>query len=246
MLGQEKILNEDSLEIIDEEACGGEPATAGEVSAGTSVEDPWTRVEQVAHWAGVKVHGLAVDAGMQRGQSLYQIKQGRRGVSRGMAEAICANLPDLDKLWLLTGEGSMFRTPSAQTGFPCFNADLEKLLPDLAKYTSDTYGRLPMARSCDLAVTVRSDFLQPDVPAGATAFLRRESIGDLIDGQCYVVVHDRKVLLCRARRVLEADGHDPGPAFVDCRAEGSAAPLRLADVRAVYRVLGYYMPIEMK
>ncbi len=244
MLGQEKILCEDSLEVIDEAACDGEPATAGEVSVGTSVEDPWTRVEQVAHWAGVKVHGLAVDAGMQRGQGLYQIKQGRRGVSRGMAEAICSNLPDLDKLWLLTGEGSMFRTPSAEAGFPCYNADLETLLPDLAKYTSDKCGRLPMARSCDLAVAVRSDLLQPDVPAGATVFLRRESAGNIADGLRYVVVHDRKVLLCRACRVVEADGHDSGPTFVDCRAEGAAAPLRHADVRAVYRVLGYYMPIE--
>ncbi len=244
MLGQEKILNEDSLEIIDEEACGGEPATTGEVSVETSVEDPWTRVEQVAHWAGVKVHGLAVDAGMRCGQSLYQIKQGRRGVSRGMAEAICSSHPDLDKLWLLTGEGSMFRTPSAEAGFPCFNVDMETLLPDLAKYTSDTCGRLPMARSCDLAVTVRSEFLQPDVPAGATAFLRRESVGDITDGLRYVVVHDRKVRLCRACRAAEAG--DSGPTFLDCRAEGTVAPLRLADVRVVYRVLGYYTPIEMK
>jgi len=240
MLNREKILNEDSLDVIDEEACGCEPTGAA------SAKDPWTRVEQVAHWAGVKVHGLAVDTGMQRGQALYQIKQGRRGVSRGMAEAICANLPDLDKLWLLTGEGSMFRTPSAEAGFPCFNADMETLLPDLAKYSSDACGRLPMARSCDLAVTVRNDFLWPDVPAGATAFLRRESIGDIVDGQRYVVVHDRKVLLCRAHRAAEADEHDPGPTFDDCRAEGTAKPLRLADVRAVYRVLGYYMPMEMK
>jgi len=243
MLDQEKILNEDSLEIIDEETCGGEPVTTGDVS----VEDPWTRVEQVAHWAGLKVHGLAVDAGMQRGQSLYQIKQGRRGVSRGMAEAICANLPDLDKLWLLTGEGSMFRTPSdAQAGFPCFNADIETLLPDLTKYTADVCGRLPMARSCDLAVTVRNDFLQPDVPAGATVFLRRESIGDIVDGLHYVVVHGRKVLLCRACRDAGEGEHDSGPTFADCRAEGIASPLRFADVRAVYSVLGYYMPMEMK
>lgn len=243
MLDREKILNEDSLVIIDEEACGGEPAATD----GAAIENPWARVEQVAHWAGVKVHGLAVDVGMQRGQSLYQIKQGKRGVSRGMAEVICSSHPDLDKLWLLTGEGSMFRAPSdAQASFPCFNADLETLLPDLAKYTSDARGRLPMARSCDLAVTVRNGFLQPDVPAGATAFLRRESVGDLVDGQRYVVVHDGRVHLCRVCRAAPAGECDSGPTFADCRAPEPSAPLRLADVRAVYRVIGYYMPIEMK
>lgn len=245
MLEKENILNEDLLEVIDEATGVGEPALTDEAA----IRNPWARVEQVAHWAGVKIHGLAVDAGMQRGQSLYQIKQGKRGVSRGMAEVICSSHPDLNKLWLLTGEGPMFRIPSddAHACFPCFNADLETLLPDLAKFASEASGRLPMARSCDLAVTVRNDFLQPDVPAGATAFLQRVSVGDPVDGVRYVVVHGGKVRLCRACRTTPAGEGDPVLTFVDCRARGEvSAPLRPADVKAVYRVIGYYMPTELK
>ncbi len=128
----------------------------------------------------------------------------------------------------------------------CSNADLETLLPDLAKCASESYGHLPMARSCDLAVTVRNNLLQPDVPAGATVFLQRVSVGDPVDGVRYVVVHEGRVSLCRACRMTPEGESDPVPVFADCRASGEVALLRPADVKAVYRVIGYYMPTELK
>ena len=70
--------------------------------------DCWQRIEAVIGWAKMSTNGFAWYIGLARGENLYQIKRGNNGISLDVAERICAKFPQIDKLWLLAGDGQMF------------------------------------------------------------------------------------------------------------------------------------------
>lgn len=70
--------------------------------------DCWQRIEAVIGWAKMSTNGFARYIGLARGENLYQIKRGNNGISLDVAERICAKFPQIDKLWLLAGDGQMF------------------------------------------------------------------------------------------------------------------------------------------
>lgn len=74
----------------------------------------WERIEAVIKMAQMTTNGFARHIGLPRGENLYQIKRGNNGVSQDIANRIVAKFPEINKLWLLTGEGQM--TCGAPTG----------------------------------------------------------------------------------------------------------------------------------
>lgn len=70
-------------------------------------EQAWERIEAVVKRSGMTVNGFAKHIGLQRGENLYQIKRGNNGISVDVANRICERFPDINKLWLLTGDGEM-------------------------------------------------------------------------------------------------------------------------------------------
>lgn len=68
----------------------------------------WQRIEAVIGWAKMSTNGFARHIGLRRGENLYQIKRGNNGISLDVANRIVAKFPEVDKLWLLAGEGQMF------------------------------------------------------------------------------------------------------------------------------------------
>ena len=44
-----------------------------------------------------------------KNENLYQIKKGNNGISLDVAKRIVSKFPQVDKLWLLTGDGQMLR-----------------------------------------------------------------------------------------------------------------------------------------
>ena len=68
-------------------------------------KDNWQRIESVIRWANMTTNYFARYIGLPRGENLYQIKRGNNGISRDVAERIVAKFPEIDLLWLLTGNG---------------------------------------------------------------------------------------------------------------------------------------------
>lgn len=71
---------------------------------------PWDRVEAVIKMSKMSTNAFAKHIGLMRGENLYQIKRGNNGISVDVADRICENYPKVNKLWLLTGEGTMLST----------------------------------------------------------------------------------------------------------------------------------------
>ena len=69
--------------------------------------DCWERIEAVVSMSRMTTNGFARHIGLPRGENLYQIKRGNNGISLDLANRIAAKFPDVSKLWLLTGDGSM-------------------------------------------------------------------------------------------------------------------------------------------
>ena len=71
-------------------------------------QNNWQRIEAVIKWANMSTNYFARHIGLARGENLYQIKRGNNGISLDVADRIVTKFPQVDKLWLLTGEGQMF------------------------------------------------------------------------------------------------------------------------------------------
>ena len=90
-------------------------------------QNNWQRIEAVIKWANMSTNYFARYIGLARGENLYQIKRGNNGISLDVADRIVSKFPQVDKLWLLTGEGQMFseeRIRGAQ--IPYYNVDVEQ------------------------------------------------------------------------------------------------------------------------
>ncbi|MBT6568028.1 MAG: helix-turn-helix transcriptional regulator [Flavobacteriales bacterium] len=67
----------------------------------------YERIEAVLDHSGLRNNALAKSLGYTNGTILYQIKNGRNGISASLARRISDVYPDISQNWLLTGKGDM-------------------------------------------------------------------------------------------------------------------------------------------
>lgn len=67
------------------------------------------RITKVAQYAGISFNKLAKEIGLTTPQSFYDIKAGKHGISKELADKIQAKYLNLSMAWLLTGEGEMLK-----------------------------------------------------------------------------------------------------------------------------------------
>ncbi len=97
----------------------------------------WQRVEAVIKWANMSTNHFARHIGLARGENLYQIKRGNNGVSLDVAGRIVNKFPQIDKLWLLTGEGQMFKAEAVSDDRFFEEPTLEKMFEASQKMTTE-------------------------------------------------------------------------------------------------------------
>src|SRR5690606_30886907 len=75
----------------------------------------WVRLKKVIDWSGLSTNAFAQTIGLKRAENLYQIKKGNYSISKELADKITSKYDNINKLWLLTGEGQMFtqETPTS-------------------------------------------------------------------------------------------------------------------------------------
>ena len=159
----------------------------------------WERLEQVIRWADMTTNYFARHIGLARGENLYQIKRGNNGISLDLVEHIVAKFPQIDKLWLLTGEGSMFVSPDDPRPVPFYRADPEKELHLIEALSSDEYVTVPMAGACDFAMYYTGQAMGALLPAGSIVMLREVSPEMIFPGKEYVIV-SKKIITLRTVR----------------------------------------------
>lgn len=75
------------------------------------MNENWKRISEVIQYSGKEtISAFAQEIGLIRSENLYQIKRGNNGISKDLAELVCAKFPEISKGWLMTGEGEMIKS----------------------------------------------------------------------------------------------------------------------------------------
>ncbi len=159
-------------------------------------QDNWQRIEAVIKWANMSINYFARHIGLARGENLYQIKRGNNGISLDVAERIVAKFPQIDKLWLLTGEGQMFSdTKLRGVQIPYYHNDPEQYISSLATLEPESYLLLPMLQQCDFAMCYTGRAMGDVIPSESIVLFRVTDRATIIPGEIYLVKTRRMNML---------------------------------------------------
>lgn len=199
-------------------------------------QNNWQRIEAVIKWANMSTNYFARHIGLARGENLYQIKRGNNGISRDVAQRIVAKFPQIDKLWLLTGDGQMFAEQQLRGAqIPFYNIDVEHGITNLQQLEPKSEFVVPQMGACDLAMIYSGRAMGQIVPPGTVVFLRNMDRDEIIPGGEYVII-SRKIVTLRIVRAAD-DGNRLRLVAGD-KENYDDIILNVNDILAVYKVTG--------
>ena len=183
-------------------------------------QNNWQRIEAVIKWANMSTNYFARYIGLARGENLYQIKRGNNGISLDVADRIVSKFPQVDKLWLLTGEGQMFSDEKLRgVQIPFYNVDVEQAVAHVAHLEAESSLMVPQAA----------------LPPGAVVLLKAVDPDAIIPGGEYVIV-SRKIVTLRIVRL--SDGDDKLRLVAGDKENYDDIILNVSDIKSVYKVKG--------
>ncbi len=193
-------------------------------------------MEAVIQWANMTTNYFARYIGLARGENLYQIKRGNNGISLDVADRVVSHFPQVSKLWLLTGEGSMFAETNEQAKqIPFYNQDVEQHIEQRDQLEADCNLLLPPIGACDLAMRYMGRAMGSSIPSGSIVLLKAIDRDAIIPGEEYVIIC-RKIVTLRIVRVADEEGKlrlTPGD-----RSNFDDIDVNIKDITAVYKVVG--------
>ncbi len=169
----------------------------------------WPRLESVIKWSNMTTNHFARHIGLSRGENLYQIKRGNNGISRRLAEMIVSTFPEINLIWLLTGNGYMFNEEdglSSQTNYYAVDGEVDIRQIEILEPTLKLM--LPHSIDADFAVDYRGGAMSPTIPTNSTVMLKRVTPETIIPGGEYLVVTQNIVTLriVRHHNPINPDG----------------------------------------
>ncbi|MFI3330425.1 MAG: hypothetical protein R3Y38_01300 [Rikenellaceae bacterium] len=170
----------------------------------------WTRLSQVISWTGLSTNRFAIEIGLNRAEVLYNIKRGKHRLSKDIAEYIVRRYDNINKEWLLTGEGEMFFNEKTKTfnSFPYYAKDVSDCLSGDKNIAPDAFFTLPLYRGSDFAAMNMSDAMCPDMPMGSVLVFQEVELQEVIYGKSYCVVSDDFILVRNIRLSKDENSFD--------------------------------------
>ncbi len=166
------------------------------------------RIQALLEYTKLNGRNFALRIGLNHPDSIYHIRRGRNGISDKLADRIVMAFPEIDKGWLLTGEGSMFRT--GHRPIAVFNPlpehagesrvqrqqvplyDFEAVAGLVPIFTNQNtpidYISIPDLPRCDGAVYVRGDSMYPLLKSGDIVMYKQiQDYYNIIWGEMYLI-----------------------------------------------------------
>ena len=158
----------------------------------TNKFDNWSRLKRVIIRFEKTINAFAMQLGLQRAENLYHIRKGNYGISQDLADRIVTADPDIDRTWLLSGVGNMLKSdPVEYEQIPFYRDELEMVLPNIAEYEPVGHMMLPYKTNSDIVVRSFSKPMSDTISAAQDLFLKRTEVGDVVQGNEYVLILDR-------------------------------------------------------
>ena len=143
-------------------------------------------MRSVILWANMTTNAFALHIGLPRAENLYQIKRGNYGISPRMASRIVEKFPEINRLWLLTGDGEMLNENMLRSvAVPYFDEDVCRAVAVVEELRPVSEIVVPAVVKCDLAMRHEAECRDGRV---AIVLLRRCSGEQPAAGE-YIVVN---------------------------------------------------------
>lgn len=151
--------------------------------------DNWSRLLKVIEHFGKSINGFAMQIGLNRAENLYHIRKGNYGISEDLADRIIKQDPNIDRTWLLSGVGSMLKSDALQQeSVPFYLDEMEESLPMIAHIQPSGTLQLPYKTNCDIVIRSFSKSMSDTISAAQDLFLKRIDVGDVVQGNEYVLI----------------------------------------------------------
>ncbi|MEG1635026.1 MAG: S24 family peptidase [Rikenellaceae bacterium] len=210
----------------------------------------WQRLESIIHYARMTTNAFAKSLSLKRSENLYQIKKGNNGISKELADLIVTKYPEVDKLWLLTGEGNMFSNDTTgsiasgnslrmiiKRGTPFYDVDLMTVAKNRVQLAPAYYIDIPTASDCDFAVKFYGNAMSPVIESGALVFVKEVGTELILFGQVYMVVTPSFAAI----RHIGSQPDDPTKVrLVPANALFEVMTISKSDIVSLYVVKGVY------
>lgn len=207
--------------------------------------DNWQRLEQVIKWTGLSTNAFALGIGLKRSENLYQIKRGSFGISKELARLITEKYPEVNRAWLLTGEGSMLIPTTGdlvsagitnmQGAVPYFHTDILSL--SSGKQSNPTeYLLVPMFEGATFAAYYTGNSMAPSVPNGSTVVVKTTSVEGVLPGEIYLVATEDFVAVRKIRTL--PDDNTKFLLVADNREEYDDVSIDKDSISSIYLVMG--------
>lgn len=190
---------------------------------------------QVIELSGMTINAFARHIGLTRSETLYQIKSGKNGISRNVAECVVARFPQISKPWLLTGYGAMYTDDGNNAmQIPFYRCDVRELR-DIHSLKPESYMFLPQIKAADFALCYAGDDMEPSVTNGAVLILKEIDTESMILGEEYVIITGKLITLRKVRA-----GADDATLRLEAanRVQYDDMTVRRADIEKVCAVKG--------
>lgn len=151
----------------------------------------WERLEQVIEWAGMSTHAFAMKIGMKRSENLYRIMRNKENVSIKLAMLILETYPQINRNWLIYGEGEMVIEKEEDffvgDKIPFYASTIDVAIDEISKVKPSFNLHIPMFKDADLAVNIADKAMEPLIPMGATIVMKKQASDIIIYGQIYYI-----------------------------------------------------------
>lgn len=216
------------------------------------------RLIMISKYAGMSLNKLAKEIGIATSQTFYDIKAGKHGISKDLAEKIQARYLNISMAWLLTGEGEMLLTDDevitpepieaeddASISIPVVtDVVLSQRGVDIKHYLEKNGSELQsidpytLFEGAEFIVEMFKDSMAPDIMAGDKVILQfLPKDAKLQSGALYFINSTsyadvvRDVYLEGDKAILKARNKRYGDIVLDAKKE----ILRVANVLGIYR-----------
>lgn len=166
------------------------------------------RLDQFMKEKGLKDAQFQRECGISA-STLYQIRQGKFAMSQKVIDKVCARYPEINRVWLITGEGERFNNvkPTVADGtimIPQFNMDTRGGSAFNVEVDGDEYvtNYIPfptsIARQGDVVIPIYGESMEPTYKSGSLVLIRKVELWrEYLEFGCtYVIalVDDRRLI----------------------------------------------------
>lgn len=187
-------------------------------------------------------NAFAKEISLKRSENIYQIKKGNNGISKELAGLIVERFPEINKMWLILGEGNMFADkltsgtiePNNLKSVPYYDMDLATVIDDRNITRPTYYISMPMVEACDFSFKFHGPAMEPAIKQGSVVFVQHSKSDYVLYGEMYLVVTESFIVT----RYLRKCENDEYIELAVANPQHKSIEIKRCDIKELYIVKG--------